>query len=176
MMVSTQANPQAPLPVLVPPRILLSSLRGPGSHRLCVGCVSERSVRHKREVHAPLRNVYSHTMIPLCGSYAPNESSASSRLRFSSLVSPFSSSAERLGLPGVEEGSPKVPPQTLSPSLLSLPSSSPVSITLCAAIDIQFSSLRPSLVNIDFRTAFRGPSLYGPKPEPPNIVVGPPAR
>jgi len=52
MMVSTHANPQAPLPVLVPPKILLSSIRGPTSHRLRAGCVPERSVKHKREVYA----------------------------------------------------------------------------------------------------------------------------
>jgi len=175
-MVSTHANPQAPLPVLVPPKILLSSVRGPDSHLLCVGCVSERSVRRKRGYAYIHEKVYSHTIMPLCGSYTPNGSSASSRLRFSSLVSSLSSSAERFGLPGVEEGSPKIPPQILNASFLSLLNSSPVSIVLWAAVNIQFSSVSPSLVSIDFRTAFRGPSLYGPQPEPPNIVVGPPAR
>ena len=122
---------------------------------------------------------------PVCGSYTPSGYCDSSTLaRFLSIPSSSSVAARfsspsgtcasfRLPLSGL---SPRIPPHATLASLLIRDHSSPASTTRLAASNIQFSVVSPSLTNTDLRTALCGPSLYGPQPGPPKIVVGPPAR
>src|SRR6266576_2406935 len=79
---------------------------------------------------------------------------------------------------GVPSPPPKLsmPAHDLSDSFLHFAHSSPDSRTRVAIIYIQFSSVTPSLDRRLFLTAFNGPSLNGPNPLPPKMVVGPPAR
>jgi hypothetical protein len=122
---------------------------------------------------------------PVCGSYTPSGYCDSSALALFLSAPSSSSVAARFSSPSptctsfpfpLSAPSPRIPPHATLASLLIRDHSSPESPTRLAASHIQFSSVSPSLDNTDLRTALCGPSLNGPQPGPPKMVVGPPAR